>query len=320
MIDLEIFLNNQSLHGQFHSRSSFRAALDGLMALRRVAKEFQRDIHCDGKILSREVSRDIPLQKAISWLSLDQRRAAMQWWTRAGPFWDTDRQHDANDWFECRGKIVTDDPLGEAAFLKTLRLECDMVSFIPSDWTISPLKVRWERDEGWFEDLCLLNFWKEADLRERLRNEAPPISSWGQLQEMSERHFVNLTLGPKCFDALRGLPFSNAAATRIRALLNILDQFAVAFEPDGRRSVDGLRMYQEYFTGDRGLFSDSSDTEKRRYGGALQFRHPDKPDGTIPCTWHAKVSPMTLRIHFSWPVRANDPLYVMYIGQKITRR
>ena len=319
MIDLEIFLNNQSLHGQFHGQSSFRAALDGLMALRRVAKEFQRDIHCDAKILSRKASQVVSLRKAVLWLSPDQRRAVMQWWTHGGPFWDADQRHDANDWFECRGEIVTNDPLGEAAFRQTLRLECDIVSFTPSDWTFSPLTVRWQRDDG-FVDLRLQNFWTEAGLRERLRNAAPPISSWSQLQEVSESHFVNLSFGLECFDPLRGLPFSNAAATRVRALLNILDQFAIAFEPDGRRSVGGLRMYQDFFTGDRGLFSDSSDTEKRRFGSSLQFRHPDKPDRTISCTWHAKVSHMALRIHFSWPVRASEPLYVMYIGQKITRR
>ena len=239
---------------------------------------------------------------------------------RAGPFRDADRQHDAYDWFECRGKIVPDDSLGEAAFRKALRLECDIVGFMSSDWTISPLNVRWEREDGWFEDLRFLNSWKEADLRERLRYEAPPISFWGRLEEMSECHFVNLSFGPKCYDPLRGLPFYNIVATRIHALLDILDQLAVSFEPEGRRSANGLRMYQEYLTGDGRMFSDSSDTEKRRFGMALQFRHPDKPDGAIPCTWHAKVCPMPLRIHFSWPVRTNDPLYVMYIGQKITRR
>ena len=29
---------------------------------------------------------------------------------------------------------------------------------------------------------------------------------------------------------------------------------------------------------------------------------------------------MTLRMHFSWPVQYEKLVYVMYIGQKITRR
>lgn len=29
---------------------------------------------------------------------------------------------------------------------------------------------------------------------------------------------------------------------------------------------------------------------------------------------------MKLRMHFSWPVRYGQPVYVMYMGQKITRK
>ena len=322
MIVLELFLNSRSLHGQFRSSSDFRAAFGRVMAMRRVARRFDRDIHCDGGILSRHASPDVPVQKAvIAWLSPDQRRAAMQWWTRGGPFWDADRRHGADDWFECEGEIVTDDALGEAAYRIAVGLECDTVSFAPSDWARSPLMVQWRGDVE-FGDLSLQvrNFWEAGELRARLRGAAPPISSWNQLRETAERHFANLRFGPDCFDPLRGLPFSNPGATRIRALLSILDRFAVAFDSGGRRNVEGHRMYRDYFTGERGLFSDSSDTEKRRFGEKMHFRHPDKPGETIPCYWHGKVRRMTLRIHFSWPIRTDEPLYVMYIGQKITRQ
>ena len=320
MIPLEIFLNSQSVHGQFHNGSDFQAALGRVMAMRRVARQFERDIHCDGGILSRDTSPDVPVRRAITWLSTDQRRAAMQWWTRGGPFWDADRRHGPEDWFECQGEIVTDGALGEAAYRIALGLDCDTVSFAPSDWTHSPLEVLWRRDEGVGDPFGVRNFWEAEKLRTRLMRAAPPIASWGQLREAAERHFANLRFGPECFGPLRGLPFSKPSATRISTLLSILDRFAVAFESDGRRSVEGHRLYQDYFTGDRGWFSDSSDTEKSSFGRDMHFRHPDKPGETIPCYWHGKVSQLTLRIHFSWPVRAGEPLYVMYIGQKITRR
>ncbi len=321
MTELELFLNNQSLHGQFHSSTAFRAALDRVMAMRRVARQFERDVHCDSGILSRDASPDVPVRRAIAWLSPDQRRAAMQWWTRGGPFWEADRRHGADEWFECQSEIVTDDALGEA-YRKKLGIECEMVSFTPSDWTHSPLTVRWRRNGGFGDHrLAIENFWEAAELRARLQSLEPPVSSWSQLREGSERHFTNLRFGPKCFRPLRGLPFSSPGATRIRALLSILDRFAVAFEPDGSRSVEGQEMYQDYFTGTKGseLFSDSTDSEKIRFAKQLRFPHPDKPGVTIPCTWHGKVRHMFLRIHFSWPVRVGEPVYVMYIGQKITR-
>ena len=46
----------------------------------------------------------------------------------------------------------------------------------------------------------------------------------------------------------------------------------------------------------------------------------DEPGEALPCSWHGKVRSMTLRMHFSWPVQYGKPVYVMYIGQKITRR
>ena len=322
MIEVEIFLNDQSLHGQFHSRSSFRASLAHVMNMRRVARRFEREIHCHPQILSRDALQGEMLRRAIGWLSPDERRAAMQWWTRGGPFWAADRRHGADDWFECRGEIVTDDALGEAAYRAAMGLECDMVSFTPSDWTLSPLVVTWRREAEGLGDLRVTvhNFWEVVELSHRLRRAAPPVLSWSELRTASERQFTHVTFGPECFDPLQGLPFSGACATRIRALLSILDRFAVAFGPDGRRSVEGHRIYQDYFTGRNALFSDSSDTEKREFGKDLKFRHPDQPGETLSCTWHGKVRHMTLRIHFSCPVRPDKPLFVMYIGQKITRR
>lgn len=321
MSGLEIFLNNQSLHGQFPSRSGFQTALAGVMAMRRVAREFERDIHCDGGILIRKVSSQMPVREAITWLSPDQRRAVMQWWTQGGPFWDADRRHGDGDWLECEGEIVTDEALGEAAYRIAMGVECDTVSFAPSDWTYSPLVVRWRRDEQFGDrHVTVHNSWEVADLRNKLRDAAPPITSWSQLRHTSAKRFDNLVFGPDCFDPLSGLPFSRAGATRIRKLLGILDQFAVCFEPDGSRSAEGHRLQETYFMGDTGLFSDSSTSEKRSFGQKLRFPHPERDGDTISCTWHGKVRHMTLRIHFSWPVRAGKPVYVMYIGQKITRR
>ena len=322
MIELEIFLNDQSLHGQFHSRHSFRAALARLMAMRRVARRFEREIHCHPAILGRDVLQGVMLRKAIGWLLPDERRAAMQWWTRGGPFWAADRRHGADDWLECGGEIVTDDALGEAAYRAAVGIEGDMVSFTPSDWTFSPLAVTWRREAEGHEDrrVAIQNFWEVEQLSQRLQGAAPPVLSWKDLRTASERQCAQLTFGPECFDPLQGLPFSGASAMRIRSLLNILDRFAVAFEPDGRRSGDGHRIYQDYFTGRNALFSDSSDTEKREFGKDLSFRHPDQSGEALSCTWHGKVRHMTLRIHFSWPIRPDKSLYVMYIGQKITRR
>ncbi|MBN1960904.1 MAG: hypothetical protein JW841_08150, partial [Deltaproteobacteria bacterium] len=85
-------------------------------------------------------------------------------------------------------------------------------------------------------------------------------------------------------------------------------------------------IYQDFFTGKKGgggrgaLFSDSSDEEKNEFKNALTFNHPQKPHVKIFCPWHGKVQTPKYRIHFSWPVRVNEPLYVVYIGEKLTKR
>ena len=61
-------------------------------------------------------------------------------------------------------------------------------------------------------------------------------------------------------------------------------------------------------------------SEKRQFQSVLIFAHPDDPGKTLSCTWHGKVSHLTLRLHFSWPVEANKPVYVVYAGSKITKR
>jgi len=66
-------------------------------------------------------------------------------------------------------------------------------------------------------------------------------------------------------------------------------------------------------------FSDSSDAEKNEFRTELTFKHPEIDGETLFCTMHDKVKTPQIRIHFSWPVRADAPLYVVYVGQNITK-
>ena len=93
-----------------------------------------------------------------------------------------------------------------------------------------------------------------------------------------------------------------------------------SFDQQGKRTSGGHTLYQKYFTGAKAWFSDSSDREKAQFRNELTFPHPADPDKTIFATWHGKVKTPQLRIHFSWPIRADKPLYVVYAGPKITKR
>ena len=319
---MELLANDLSLHRQFHEPSSFLDAFAQLMAMREVARRFERDVYCHRALLLAEPIPGMRMQQALQHFPEAMRRATLGWLTRGGPFWDDVRRHGSDDWLECRGNLVTDSAVGEAAYRSLHGVECSLISIQPSDWNFSPLTVIWRREHAGLEDRqANLENWREVTaLEERLRAAAPPIRSWDDLRRFSLNRYASLTFAADCFEPLAGIPFAKAASERIIVLLDILNRFTRAFDGTGTRTPEGQRIYQDYFTGDNALFSDSSESEKREFQNELTFVHPNDPRESLFCTWHGKVRHMTLRLHYSWSGRAGEPAYIVYIGNKITRR
>ena len=319
---MELLANDLSIHEQFHDIALFRDALARLMSMCTAAQRFDREVRCNRMLVNARPAPDMSMQQAIGSLPINERRAAMAWLTRAGPFWDDMRRHGADDWLECRGDIVTDSAVGEAAFRMLHGIECGLVSFTPSGWDFTPVEVVWRREAEKLEDRCAKvdNWWDAGALEDMLRKAAPPPTSWNELRQASANRFENLTFAKDCFEPLDGVPFAGSSAMRLLVLLDLLNRLAGAFDTDGGRTAEGQRIYRDYFTGDKALFSDSSDTEKRDFREKLTFLHPDSPGKPLFCPWHGKESHKTLRLHFSWPMQAGEPVYVVYAGPKITKR
>ena len=244
----------------------------------------------------------------------------MQWLTRHGPFWEDVRVHSSNDYLECKGEVVTDTAVGEAAYCCFHGMHRSLVSLTPSLWVFSPVEVAWVFNVGNKRTVDVANHWEVEELEAVLRVAPAPLSSWEQLDRESRNRYMNLTFSKDCFEPLRGHPFVEGAAKRVSALLYTLDRFKICFDERGQRTPEGHRLYQEHFTGEKAWFSDSSNSEKHEFETHLTFRHPEATDEKLFCSWHGKVKTPQLRIHFSWPVAAEEPLYVVYIGPKITKR
>ena len=319
---MDLLANDLSIHGQFHTVALFREAFSRLMNIRAVARNFGLDVYCNRAFLNVEAMPGVMMQQAIQCLPKNEQRSAMLWLTRGGPFWDDLRQHGSSDWLECRGDVVTDSAVGEAAYRKLHAVECGLVSTVPSDWDFSPVEVLWR----WRDDACdhkhtqLENFRDQHTLGESLRAAPPPIKSWNNLREISTKRFASLTFAADCFEPLAGVPFVQSAARRILVLLDTLDRLVRAFDETGVRTSEGQQIYQDNFTGDNAWFSDSSDMEKKDFRKELTFAHPNDPRMSLFSTWHGKVHHRTLRLHYSWSGQAGEPLYVVYVGPKITRR
>ena len=313
-------MNDLSMAGQFLDLASFREAVARVMLIRQAILDQGYTLGCHRNLSSARVTADAVMEQAVNRLPRNERRAWMHWLTQQGPHWEDHRLHGENDYLEVGGDVVTDTAVGEGAVCVSRGLQRELVSFQPSSWMRNPIDVSWVRDDCSNEVICVPNHWELRSVQQTLNANPRPVLSWAELAAQARVCCSRLTFTADAFSPLEGHPFAPGVADRIRVLLNTLHQLKSCFNAHGSRSTEGHRLIQDHFTGDKAWFSDSSDSEKLEFKGKLTFRHPANVDEMIFCPWHGKVKTPQYRIHFSWPVTAATPLYVVYIGPKITKR
>jgi len=145
-------------------------------------------------------------------------------------------------------------------------------------------------------------------LEDSLRKAEPPVGNWKDLEKRLSGRFERLVFSENCFEPLAKVPFATSSADRILVLLDTLNRLAQAFdEKTGARTPEGDRIHREHFTRERARFSDSSQGEKSNFRKELTFLHPETGEPLF-CPWHGKTVHQTLRLHFSWPVRFEEPV------------
>lgn len=316
---MDFLLNNLSLAGQFHDLLTFQIAVDTVMAIRQEIDRLGSSLYCHRSLVNALVGPNCVMQQAVRVFPRDKQLAWVRWLNTHGPFWDDLRQHDADDWIEVNGEPVTDSAVGEAAFCCIQGLPRELVSFNPSDWLFSPVNATWRRDDSPDEAASIPNHWELGTVQKSLAANPPAIDSWVALNTFCRRAYTRLLIAGDAFHPLRGHPFVPAAADQIRVLLNVLNELKGCFDEEGKWTSRGLSLYNTYFVGKAPRFTDSSDPEKNQLRKQLTFPHPEKPGQHLFCPWHGKVRVNVIRIHFSWPIEADGPLYVVYVGPHITK-
>lgn len=317
---MDLLINDLSLHGQFNDLASFRSAIQQVMQIRAIARRHMRALYCHRNFVNGQVTSQKQLPAAVKDLPLDERRAVMAWLSQHGPFWDDDRQHDSGDWYECAGDIVTDTAVGEAAHCLLHGIDRGLVSLLSSRFLRDPVPVERVLEDESREKVDVRNFWEPASVETSLAAAPPALASWTALGELSSSRFEQLRFADGAFEPLRGQPFKQAVAERILVLLDVLHRLRQSLNADGSRTAEGHALYQQHFTGGKAWFSDESDGDKAKFKDDLTFPHPDAPGESLFCTWHGKVKSPQYRVHFSWPVTGTEPVYVVYVGPKITKR
>ena len=316
---MELFFNECSLHGQFPDIQAFIRALDILMGIRNTAKKYNRELYCHRNCQYATVTPQLTLPQAVQRIDKNKARVLMNWFSRTGPYWEDARQHSADEFLECQGQVVTDTAIGECAYLRFSDKQAQLASLAPSDWTGSQLDVVWHKDDEDNISETLINHVSVTTLEAELQSTAPPFQSWDQLAQTCRQRFGTLHFSEETFKPLKGKPFVLAAANSLFDLLDVLSRFKAAHHPGSGRTQEGHEMYQTYFTGQLAWFTDSSAQEKVDFKHKMTFPHPEKPGETLFAPFHGKVQTPQMRIHFTWPVSANSSLYVLYIGDKITK-
>ncbi|MCY3537929.1 MAG: hypothetical protein OXI08_03455, partial [Cyanobacteria bacterium MAG IRC4_bin_6] len=325
--DMDLLFNDLSIHGQFHDVDSFHKSLERLMKMRAIAKRFGREVYCNSNLVNTSPGQRLQMQKAIHQLSDDNKRRLVMRWLTNGPFWDApgERKHSGDNLLECvneNDQVVTDTAVGEAAFRVFHGSLCGVVSIRPSDWEEFPLiKVAYRDGNGQSggQLVNIDNFLDPSTLEISLQDAEPPVDSWNALKKTALQRFDRLTFAQDCFESLTNLPFVQSSANTLIARLHVLSQLADARDQNRVQSGEEQRIYNEHFTGKNAWFSDSSNTEKQRFKKKLTFPHPEHPGQEIFCPYHGKEQHLTLRLHVSWPIQPGQPVYVVYIGPKLTK-
>lgn len=319
-------VNDLSLDGQYPDAQTFQEAIGRLMNMKETARRFGREIFCNRNVAFAKVTSVLSFPQIIQKFDRNKRHSIMQWLTRTGPFWEDERMHGSDDYLMCLNEIVTDSAVGEAAWCCLNGIERHLVSFSPSRWEMSPVSVDLFGDEELKQRVAVDNFWDTSTFEAFLETKPSQIDSWDQLRKMAVPRFSRLLFADNAFNPLEGHPFVPGAAQRLIFLLHTLDRFKSCHDEQGKRTAEGHEIYNNFFTGKKGgggrgaLFSDSSESEKIEFKEKMTFDHPEFPGKNLFCPWHGKTQTPQLRIHFSWPIKAGESLYILHVGPKITKK
>ena len=319
------YINDASLQGQFTTSISFLPLLDGLIQTRLRFKILQSYLHTTRSFPDRNVTYDLTLRCLLGKPEFrDIRVAVFYWLDRTGPFVDDDRLSEPEDYFEFANTDVTDSGLGEAA--RRIKSGGNAITFSfnggTTNYSISPLQV----EHGLPEDRLGIYKVENLDSIEKLTDSAslyrPAPNCWKDMAELARERFVHLLIPDHFYThtVLAREPFDSSICSQTMKLLKFLNDYMIARNPDGSEGPEARSIVENYFIGERALFTGESPSNQVTFKGELTFPDPENRDNSIFAHWHGKISHRFFRLHFEWPVpKESKRIKVLYVGPKITK-
>ena len=319
---MEWYVNDLCFSGQFASPHSVKESIEPLLRLLIRRPDLKRRVLCSRELSIRPATAALNLAESVL-ATRDQLfiRQALGWVSSAGPFWEDDRATNPEDYFHFEGEDVTNQGLGEAARRLVLDLSAASFSF-PHPTVLrfarTPLWVNHGLEEEPLGSYDVANCWNADDIEQ---GAVRSPESWPDLLAMTAAQMPGLMLSSAIAAQLSPVPFHSGVAEKFFFLLGVLQRLSDETR-NGALTAAGLELYNKFFTGQKALFSDESEGNKRDFANELTFRDPAGGREPLFCPWHGKVKfGSQYRIHFEWP-RANGQvaIKVVYIGPKITKR
>jgi hypothetical protein len=320
---MEFFLNELSLHGQYVNGKAFKKSLEIVLQCKNEIDKYGHKLYCNSQLALSPVIHNLDFKDAIkNTKNLNFIRHILTWTSKTGPFWEVNRHHSEDDWLENESKeIITNSSLAETAWRTFHSQNSYAISFVPSKlFNKTPLKVIWKQSDEYEQLIDVENFWQIASIRNFLNSKSPTPKNWEELMSQCIQQYTNLTFADDLIS--NGEPFFTSIANRIKELLAILDELNICFDNNGCFNERGKEIITNYFCRKNALFTDESVTNKDKYEQELTFKKPNNGNAgeTIFCPFHGKIKSRQYRIHFNWPkAKPTDPLYIVYIGPKITK-
>lgn len=321
MAKLELYFNDLSFERQFSDVEELKKALIRLMDMRELAHNYRHRLYCHRNTPNSGVNEqgDNLLRAINRFQDKDRYRSLLSWMCQQGPFLEDLQERSGDEMLFCNRCNVTDAAVGEVARNVDLGIASAVISIEPSSWCWPSLEVEKEPHAP----IVVQNFWEVGKLQSVLEGIQPSLSSWESLENVAQARFTSLIFAKDAFDYLRPHPFSPGAARRLLSLMKVLHDLKNEKDKPERPTPKEKNIIETYFSGNNTYFSNSSEGEKQDFRKELTFKHPKHPGKDVFCPWHGKFrfGSSPYRFHFfPYPLEKNKPVYVVYVGLKITKR
>ena len=273
-------------------------------------------LYCARAMPSTEVWSGVTLADVARTMPPDERGLLLAWVNKYGPFIDDDRQSIDDDLFFFGEIEVTECGLGEAARRILALHGAAVFSAIVqqrSPFAVDPVRVVQGFPDEAIVHVEVPNYRDDVALRLALAALRPTPTSWSDLLSQCRSDYDRVLIGTHCDAVLEPHPYRPNVGSRVDFLLGILQRMMTEMREDGRLTNIGVSLREQYFVGERALFTNESETRKH---SIAEFTFPDPAgSGSLVCHWHGKISTPAYRIHFEWPVSPpRRRLKVVYIG------